>query len=272
MNKPFKGKAIYNPAGKAGEYSRWACNFYIGCSNDCSYCYCKKGYLGLLWANAPQLKKCFKDTEDAFRIFSSELERNLTELRKDGVFFTFSSDPMLPEAKPLTLRCVDWALDKGVPVQILTKRAEFVQDTRWAQLEPEKRKKIAFGFTLTGRDDLEPEASFNQERMEAMRTLHDLGYRTFASIEPVVDPVSSMECIRLTADCCDLFKVGLMSGKKDYVYKDIAYMLDEIKDFKTSKSCRFYLKDSFVNYLKLNRESLGECFVSVNFNIFKDIR
>ena len=25
-NKNFKGKAIYNPSGKAGEYSYWACN------------------------------------------------------------------------------------------------------------------------------------------------------------------------------------------------------------------------------------------------------
>jgi hypothetical protein len=25
--KTFNGKAIYNPSGKAGEYSYWACNF-----------------------------------------------------------------------------------------------------------------------------------------------------------------------------------------------------------------------------------------------------
>lgn len=30
-----KGKAIYKPAGKAGEYAKYACNFYVGCSNDC---------------------------------------------------------------------------------------------------------------------------------------------------------------------------------------------------------------------------------------------
>ena len=43
--KTFKGKAIYNPSGKAGEYSYWACNFYVGCSNGCEYCYCKKDIL-----------------------------------------------------------------------------------------------------------------------------------------------------------------------------------------------------------------------------------
>ncbi len=32
---PFKGKAIYNPVGKAGEYSRWACNF-LGSDLKCA--------------------------------------------------------------------------------------------------------------------------------------------------------------------------------------------------------------------------------------------
>jgi DNA repair photolyase len=41
----FPGKAIYNPSGKAGEYSYWACNFFKGCSNGCEYCYLKKGVL-----------------------------------------------------------------------------------------------------------------------------------------------------------------------------------------------------------------------------------
>lgn len=40
------GKAIYKPAGKAREYAEWACNLFVGCSNDCSYCYCKRGALG----------------------------------------------------------------------------------------------------------------------------------------------------------------------------------------------------------------------------------
>ena len=34
----FNGKALYNPAGKAGEYAAWACNFFVGCSNGCKYC------------------------------------------------------------------------------------------------------------------------------------------------------------------------------------------------------------------------------------------
>lgn len=47
----FNGKAIYNPKGKAGEYSEWACNFYTGCSNNCQYCYCKRGVMSHAWSD-----------------------------------------------------------------------------------------------------------------------------------------------------------------------------------------------------------------------------
>lgn len=69
----FKGKAIYNPSGKAGEYSRWACNFYTGCSNGCDYCYCKKGILGhTMGGDTPTLKKCFRNEQHAIEVFFNE--------------------------------------------------------------------------------------------------------------------------------------------------------------------------------------------------------
>ena len=57
MNKRFNGKAIYQPAARAAEYAKWACNFYVGCSNACTYCYCKR----FNWGDVPKLKACFKD-------------------------------------------------------------------------------------------------------------------------------------------------------------------------------------------------------------------
>ena len=45
-------KAIYKPKGKAGGYAEWACNLFVGCSNNCSYCYCKKGRSGSRYGRA----------------------------------------------------------------------------------------------------------------------------------------------------------------------------------------------------------------------------
>jgi hypothetical protein len=67
-------KAIYMPKGKAAEYAKYACNFYVGCSNDCDYCYCKRGLLGhAMGKPTPILKKCF-DGHSPYGVFVREIE------------------------------------------------------------------------------------------------------------------------------------------------------------------------------------------------------
>lgn len=238
-------KAIYRPSGKAGEYAEWACNLYVGCSNDCSYCYCKRGVLGtVMGAPIATLKKCFKGVPDAIRTFIRELNANLDALRRSGLFFTFTSDPCLPETKALTLSCALSATRSGVPVQLLTKRADFVNDIRTLAFEPSL---LSVGFTLTGRDDLEPGASTNEERIAAMREIHDMGYRTFASLEPVIDPERTLEMFRRTRGVCDLYKVGLQSGRGLDTY-DRAAVEAMSKEILESGE-RVYLKHSLTRFL-----------------------
>ena len=152
MEKRLNRKAIYSPKGKAGEYAKYACNFYVGCSNDCDYCYCKRGVLGHSMGK-PQatLKKCFKNVTHAMDVFQKELEANLAELQKHGLFFTFSSDPMIDECIGLTILAIDYAKLNNVPCKILTKRGDFIQRLPMVWLYPNQnslsRKYIAFGFS-----------------------------------------------------------------------------------------------------------------------------
>ncbi|MBO7684804.1 MAG: hypothetical protein J6Y20_04555 [Lachnospiraceae bacterium] len=248
-------KAIYKPKGKAGEYAEWACNLYVGCSNNCSYCYCKRGVLGhVMGAPVPTLKKCFRDPEDAFNVFVKELDKNLTELQKSSLFFTFSSDPMIPETRYLNWKCILRAVGYGVKCQVLTKNADFIYQPQLRSIllnrnitHYDYRKNIAFGFTLTGRDDLEPGASTNAERCETMRTLHQYGYRTFASLEPVVDPMKTVEIIYRIRDYCDLIKVGLMSGKSLSEYN--RGEVERIASWLLCSNRPYYLKKSITDYL-----------------------
>ncbi|MDE5758041.1 MAG: hypothetical protein K2H85_05455, partial [Allobaculum sp.] len=261
----FSGKAIYQPTGKAAEYSPWACNFFTGCSNDCEYCYCKRGVMSHVWNTRPQLKKCFKDEEHAYAIFKKELLDNIDALRKSGLLFSFTTDPLLPETKYLTYYAIQTATENGVPVKVLTKRSDFIEDIKFLHLE---RELIAFGFTLTGCDDKEPGASSNYERIEAMHELHKMGFKTFASIEPVIVPAMSMNMMIATRGFCDLYKVGLISGKGKGFYNEkhlqVCYEWLE----KESYSQKIYLKDSFITYLGIQRENLPGEFVNSDYNIF----
>ena len=211
-------KAIYQPKGKAGEYAKYACNFYVGCSNDCAYCYCKRGLLAhAMGGTTPTLKKCFKDENDALATFRKELDANILELRKHGLFFTFTSDPWLPETKGLTMDAVDYALARRVPVKMLTKRADFGLPIKWYQY----MDSLALGWTLTGMDNLEAKASSNQDRIDCMKYYHRMGFKTFASIEPVVSIEAALQVIEASLGHCDLYKIGLLSGHKDYTHDDV---------------------------------------------------
>lgn len=260
MNKTYNGKAIYNPKGKAGEYSRWACNFFTGCSNGCDYCYCRRGFLSSVWSDRPCLKKCFRDENHALECFIREAERNIDGLRENGIFFSFTSDPALPETWPLTIAAMQEALSRGIPVQVLTKMSLPSYDSTLLSFTEQWKKMTAMGFTLTGHDELEPGADTNEQRIEAMRFLHNAGFPTFASIEPIVDFESSLRMIRETEGFCDLYKVGLMSGKKydTEERKKAANMLEELK---TITKSRFYIKDSLTELTKTDRNKLPKHFV-----------
>lgn len=283
MSKEIKGKAIYSPKGKAGEYAKYACNFYVGCSNDCSYCYCKRGLLGhAMGAPVATLKKCFKDEQDAIAKFCKELVSNLKELQQHGLFFTFTSDPWLPETKALTIEAVSFAISWEIPCQILTKRADFLPDI--PELWLQYKSYIAFGFTITGHDELEPGASTNAERIEAMKKLHEMGFKTFASIEPVISLPESSQMIVQTLGFCDLYKIGLLTGKREYCKSDVVqfvlmtsqtlalYRADSV----TTCKPHVYWKDSVFDYIGYTRKELDEAsvmfkgmLVNADYNIFQ---
>lgn len=267
--KPFKGKAIYRPTGKAGEYSAWACNFFTGCSNNCDYCYCKRGVMSHVWTDHPKLKKCFKDEDDAMRIFVVEMWKNIKELRKSGLFFTFTSDPMLPETQSLTLRAIKECIDHDIPVQILTKCADIKDLILYvASLTEDKRELIAIGFTLTCHDEMEPGASSHDDRIIALKIINEFGCRTFASIEPIITLESAGMAIKDALPYCELFKVGLMSGGKKPDKYELLKFVRHWNSIFDKDGLKVYWKRSISDYLGDDMEYNMDSCVDADFNIF----
>lgn len=268
--KTFSGKAVYNPTGKAGEYAKWACNFYVGCSNMCDYCYCKRGILNnVMGMDKPQLKKVFKDETDALECFKKELLQNLADIKEHGIFFSFTTDPLLEETHKLTWEATCFAVEHNVPVMILTKSVGKWVDQLCDDVHPSWRKYIAIGFTLTGHDELEGNSASTMDRIRAMYDLHNAGYKTFASIEPVIDFVNAYSMITLSHGVCDLYKIGLLSGKR-YNAKEKSDAECFMEMIKQHDADRFYLKDTLITLLKLKREDLPANFVKSDYNLFNN--
>lgn len=272
--KSFKGKALYRPTGKAGEYSAWACNFFTGCSHNCSYCYCKRGVMSHVWSYTPRLKKCFKDFDHALSVFEKEMTANMDELRDTGIFFSFTTDPMIPgKTLELTICAMELALRNGIPVQILTKRADWWDKDVWVEKAKsffiEHTDKIAIGFTLTGRDDLEPGASPNEERISTMSLCYSFGFHTFASVEPIVNLEASESMMCSALPFCELFKVGLMSGGAKPDKNGLKRMVDEWNRILDQRGKKVYWKQSIVDYLGDDFSFWLDSCVSADYNIFK---
>lgn len=290
----YKGKAIYNPSGKAGEYAQWACNLYVGCSNDCSYCYCKRGVLGSVMGEPKaRLKACFRDETHAFEVFVKELTKNADAIRKEGgLFFSFTTDPMLPETIDLTMTCVSFATGMGVPCQILTKRSDWTRIKEQQNLNPRipttqenfaprllytdtlrsYKDLVAVGFSISGHDDLEPNADLNMNRIEGMKLLHYFGIKTFASFEPVVTFERAAEYLHYAEPYCDLLKFGLMSGDAHaYDQYDMPASLEEfVKEttaFLSQNKKPVFWKKSITDRLSFVPQ--GENVVGPNYSLFK---
>lgn len=294
----YSGKALYQPSGKAGEYGQWAVNFYNGCSNGCTYCYLNKGiYSNVMGRRTPTLKECLRNTDlkDGFaedivtRVLKNpeEVRAHLVAIkeilahkkdiiRDGGLFFSFSTDPCLDETINLTLLTALYCMNHGIPVIILTKRADWVYSRNTlirTTVETAKNRSnlLAVGFTLTGHDDMEPGASSNEERLRAMKYLHKNRIITWASIEPVVDYPSSLEMIRSSVQFCDHYKVGLMSGapKGTYTLDDTVSFINNVQRLLMDTSKTVYWKNTIREVIG-GGSPVGYNFVEANWNMFNN--
>lgn len=242
------GKLIYQPKGKAREYSPWACNLFNGCTNNCSYCYNKKGVGSkLLGKEDVTLKSGFKDIEDAYLAFQMELDKNKDAILADGkgLFFNFVSDPFLEETWKLNFYCAQYALRRGVPCVFLSKKRPH---SSMIELFVRHKSMVKVGFTLTGMDELEPNADTNSERIGAIRDLEKRGVRTWASIEPIINVARSLYLLSRAHNVgCREFKIGVLSGKKDYTPRDILNFKQNVDEF--FPDCTILWKNSLLEYI-----------------------
>lgn len=271
MKKEYKGRVIYNPSGKAGEYSYWAANFYVGCSNSCTYCYLKKGRgAKVLGGNKPELKKSLKSYDNALDIFKAELLINKIELQKHGLFFSFTTDPLLSETIGLTTAATEFCQLHNVPVKILSKCAEGMERfIEFATSSGWDCSRIALGATLTGCDELEPNADPNQWRINSLVRAKNHGFRTFASVEPV--PVGmfdhALSVIKLSYPWIEQYKIGFESGKRYGKKETLDFVVECIAILETNNSnAKIYFKESIYRILGATLQS--NVIVNREFNLF----
>jgi DNA repair photolyase len=235
---------IYETKGRAREYSELAANLYRGCAHGCTYCY------------APSAT--FRKREDFYiaTVRDDVLEKfrkDVLELEKKGetrpILLSFTTDPYQPldVEKQLTRKAITLLHNHGLKVEILTKGGK--RSERDFDLLSKKPELSRYGVTLVFtnekmRKEVEPGAAPTNERIEALKKAYGKGIYTFVSLEPVWDPVQTLEIIDLTHDFVDLYKVGKLNYNKQHKTVDWKQFKEEVVKKLDKYGNRYYLKKS----------------------------
>ena len=200
---------IYEPRGKALEYSPLALNLYKGCSHACLYCFAP---------SATFTERERFSSPDYIRPRAGILEglkKDAAKLAGDKreILLSFTSDPYQPIEKDLRLtrQALEILTAHGLTVTVLTKGGAWGVRRDMDLLKQNSRN--AWSVTLTHDDpavsvEWEHGAALPEDRIESLRLAHAAGIRTWISFEPVIDPEAVYRLLEATASFVDFYKVG----------------------------------------------------------------
>lgn len=232
---------IYQPKGKAREYSPLAANFYNGCNHGCLYCY------------APAIRfitrEMYKNTIPRKNI-RREITRDCESYKncKSQVLFCFMGDPYckIEEQELITRFALGEFLKAKIPVAVLTKAGQkCLRDMDIIKLYGEH---IKIGMTLTfcnnkDSEEYEPEASLPGERLQTLKILKEHGIKTWASFEPVIKPEQSIQLIKESLPYCNEYKIGKINNFRGLDCKiNWTEFLDEAVKILRKNDKPFYIK------------------------------
>lgn len=200
---------IYEPSGKAREYSPLACNLYIGCNHGCKYCYMPE-------VLRKSREQCSIPYERNGIIKNFEKEAEILYRSEKPILFCFMSDPYnrAEKEKKITMKCLEIANRYKLKIKILTKSKSCLRDI---ELFKSFGDRIFVGMTLTFFDEnksieWEPEASNPIERIETLFELKNSGIKTWASFEPVIEPEESLKIMEQCVGLVDFWKIGKLNN------------------------------------------------------------
>ncbi len=241
-------KVIYQPKGRAAEYSTWAANLYRGCGHNCLYCYAP---------SALQMDRVVFSTPVPRVGIISKLTKDCAELRAQNrgehILLCFSCDPYQPlnDDLGLTRQAIEVLHFYGQAITVLTKGGR-----RALADMPLLKAGDEFAVTLTCLEaglsrQWEPGAALPQERIDTLREASARGIRTWISLEPVLYPEQSLAIIEQTHEFVDKYKLGVLNYHPHARTIDWrAYGERAITLLKSRGKC-YYIKDDLRKYLTI---------------------
>lgn len=213
------------------EYADYCINHVEGCSHGCRFpCYAMmmKKRCGVISGYNDWIKP--KIVENAIELLDKEIPKLKDKIKV--VHLCFTTDPFMYKQKEvcdLSLKIIKRLNDDKIRCTVLTKGiySDDLADTK------KYGNKNEYGITLVSLDEkfkkeFEPDAAPYEERIKALKYLHDNGLKTWISMEPYPTPNLSVQNLQEILDKVN-FVDKIIFGKLNYNVKVTRF--DNNKDF-----------------------------------------
>lgn len=223
----MRGLILYEPKGKALETARFiagqedrifVCNPYKGCFHGCWYCYNPK----IMKISKEEFKNIQIKGEDEDHVIN-KVKYDLRNFEDDidWIYLSFATDPFqyIPDEEMynnIITGILEVLKDNGISTITLTKGV--IDEYHDYDLYPDW-----YGITLVSLSEefrLKYEidsAPFNK-RIEALKKAHEMGIKTWVSVEPYPTPSLFKQQFRPVLEAVD-FVDKIILGKWNYDYR-----------------------------------------------------
>lgn len=167
----------------------YAVNPYTGCEHNCVYCY------ATFMKKYSNHKEPWGEFVDVKINAPTVLKRQIKKIKKGRILFSSVTDAYQPAEKEyeVTRKCLQQLRGTHFFVSVLTKSSSVCRD-----IDVLQGLSCEVGFTFTTLDDtikavFEPKSSPVQERLNALKTVHEAGISTYAFFGPIIPFVSDSQ-------------------------------------------------------------------------------
>lgn len=254
MKKLRRDSLLYKTGVEYGDYT---INHVQGCAHGCKYpCY------AMMMAKRFGKAKTYEEwcepklVENSLEILDKEIPKLKDKI--SSVHLCFTSDPFMygyPEVSEMSVAIIKKLNAAGIKCTTLTKGVSPIELSRLS-------KENEYGITLVSLDEnfrkeMEPNTAPFQERIAALRALHDAGCKTWVSIEPYPTPniiEQDFDAILQSVSFVDKIIFGRMHYNKSITaYKDhkafFNSLADEVIRFCKEHRMQYHIKAKTISKL-----------------------
>lgn len=244
------------------EYADYGLNHVEGCSHGCNfpcYAFMMKKRCGVVKTYQEWVQP--KIVENALELLDKELPKLKDKIQ--CVFLCFSTDPFMykqPEIEKLTLQILEklnrynirsTVISKGIYPKELNNKKVFGDQNEYGS--------TIVSISEDYRKKWEPGAAKINDRIKALRTLHDAGLKTWVSMEPYPTPNIAKQDIKQILNAIK-FVDKIVFGKWNYnkkISEQVSYkdfynsMAGYVIDFCRKNSIEVHIKDGTITDSKI---------------------